>query len=206
MTAIQFYFDYYSPYAYLANALLQRQKFEIDYRPVSLPELMDRVNNQLTPKSPAKFAYVQRDVARCAQRHSVPLNVNAPYWVALQAGALNSRLFILGALAAQQLGYFPAYHSAVFDALWGRPRDVVSREGRISLVQELNIPAEQLWSLAESEKIANKLVQLTTDAASAGIFGAPIFVVHGEMYFGADRLDWAIEHANRSSVSAAISI
>jgi 2-hydroxychromene-2-carboxylate isomerase len=199
MTPVKFYFDYYSPYAYLANSQLARQDFQVEYLPITAAEVMHLVHNQLTPKCPAKLAYVMRDTARLAQHYSVPLKLNEQWWSALASNAITMRIYSCGALAAQQLGHFEAYHRGMFDAIWGHPRDVVSEEGRMGLLEDLGIPAKEVWDLARTRQFESMLDQRNAEAAAAGVFGVPIFTVDEEMYFGTDRLDFVIRHAASSS-------
>jgi 2-hydroxychromene-2-carboxylate isomerase len=201
MTTVKYYFDYYSPYAYLASTQLPKQGFEVEYCPVSVLDVMDMVHNQPTPKCPAKLAYIMRDTARWAQRYSVPLQMNEQFWSGLQSNVISTRLFIRGALAAQQLGHFDAYHRGMSDAIWRHPRDVVSEAGRMALLQEWGVPAQKVWDLARTKEIDSRLDQRNTEAAAAGVFGVPIFIVDDEMYFGNDRLDLVIQHAARLSNS-----
>jgi len=199
MTIVKYYFDYYSPYAYLANTQLPKQDFEVEYCPVTAVDVMDLVHNQPTPKCPAKLAYAMRDTVRLAEHYSVALKLNQQWWSALQSNVVSMRLYSCGALAAQQLGHFETYHRAMFEAIWGYPRDVVSEEGRMGLLNELGAPAQDVWELARTKEIESRLDQRNAEAAAAGVFGVPIFVVDREMYFGTDRLNFVIHHAARLS-------
>jgi 2-hydroxychromene-2-carboxylate isomerase len=202
---VKYYFDYYSPYAYLASTQLPKQDFEVEYCPVSIFDVMDLVHNQPTPKCPAKLAYVMRDTVRWAQHYAVPLKLNEQWWAALESNAISMRLYSCGALAALRLGHFDAYHRGLFEAIWGRPRDVVSEEGRMGLLQALGVPAQDVWALARTKEIESQLNQRNAEAAAAGVFGVPMFVVGNEMYFGNDRLDFVIRHVaalSRTKVSA----
>jgi 2-hydroxychromene-2-carboxylate isomerase len=201
MTTVKYYFDYYSPYAYLANTQLAKQDFDVEYCPITVAEVMEMVRNQPTPQCPAKLAYVMRDTARLAQHYSVPLKLNEPWWSALESKVINMRLYARGALAAQALGHFEAYHRGMFDAIWGHPRDVVSEEGRMGLLKDLGIPAKDVWDLARTKEFEHMLHVGNTAAAAAGVFGVPIFTVDEEMYFGTDRLEFVIRHAAKSSRS-----
>ncbi len=203
MTIVKYYFDYGSAYSYLASTQLPQQDFQVDYLPITAVDVMALVSNQPTAKCPAKVAYAVRDTIRLAQHYSVPFKLNEQWWSALQSNAISMRLYSCGALAAQQLGHFQAYHRAMLDAIWGHPRDVVSEEGRMALLQDLGVPAKDVWDLARTKEFESKLDQRNAEAATAGVFGVPIFVVDEEMYFGSDRLDLVIQHAAASSRSKA---
>jgi 2-hydroxychromene-2-carboxylate isomerase len=201
MTTVKYYFDYGSPYSYLASTQLPKQDFKVEYLPITATDVMALVNNQPTAKCLAKLACTVLDTTRLAQHYSVPFKLNQQWWSALQSNAINMRPYSCGALAAQQLGHFQAYHRAMLDAIWGHPRDVVSEEGRRALLQDMGVPAKEVWDLARTPEFESKLDQRNAEAATAGVFGVPIFVVDEEMYFGSDRLDLVIQHAAASSRS-----
>jgi 2-hydroxychromene-2-carboxylate isomerase len=71
----------------------------------------------------------------------------------------------------------------------------------MAILQELGVPAQKVWDLARTKVIDSRLDQRDTEAAAAGVFGVPIFIVDDEMYFGTDRLDLVIQHAARLSNS-----
>jgi 2-hydroxychromene-2-carboxylate isomerase len=59
MAVVKYYFDYMSPYAYLARTQLPKQDFEVGYFPISILDVMDVVHNQPSPKCPVKLAYAR---------------------------------------------------------------------------------------------------------------------------------------------------
>ena len=195
MATVQFYFDYVSPYSYLAQTQFAGLGLDVDYRPITAIDVMAVVNNQPSPKCPAKLNYALRDTTRWAERYGVPLALNLDWWRAFESGALTMRPFARGALAALQLGYFPGYHKAIFEAIWAQPRDVGSERGRHSLLEDARLPAAEIWRLAETPEFDALLDEANKAAAEAGVFGVPIFVVGQEMFFGNDRLDFVKEYA-----------
>lgn len=194
MATVKFYFDYISPYAYLASTQLPRLELDITWQPISVIEVMDKVGNQPTPRCPAKLRYAMEDTQRWAARYGVPLRVNQDWWAALEAGEFDMRALSRGALAAQTLGCFDDFHVCLSNAIWGGLNsDVVSRAGREQLLNEAGLDGAQVWDKAESDSIGNELEQRNEQAAQAGVFGVPIFVVGDEMFFGNDRLDFLVE-------------
>ena len=89
---VLFYFDYVSPYAYLANTQLQKLDLEVVYRPIAILEVMEMVHNQPSPKCPAKLQYAMTDTARWASRYAVPLEMNLEWWNAVSDGSLSLRV------------------------------------------------------------------------------------------------------------------
>lgn len=192
---VEFYFDYVSPYAYLANTQLPQLGLDIAFKPISILDVMMAVGNQPTPKCPAKLRHASADTARWAKRYDVPLSANTEVWSALQAGKLDLRFFARGALAAQTLGHFPRFHNAMFDAFWAHPKSVVTREACEALLDAAGIPGRDIFELAAQPKMDAALNGANQAAIDAGVFGVPFFRVGEEIFFGGDRLDFVKEAA-----------
>jgi 2-hydroxychromene-2-carboxylate isomerase len=198
---IEFYFDYLSPYTYLANTRLSSLGADIAYRPVFIMDVMQLVNNQPSPKCPAKARYSWLDAARWAKRYDIPLSSNQDLWCALSSGQFDARRLIRGALAAEEMGVFNRYHTAIFNAVWCNPRDLVSESGRDAVLRDAGVSPESIWPRADTPELHARLDEDSRAAAEKGIFGSPTFIVEGEMFFGNDRLDFVAERL--ASVSAA---
>src|SRR6185295_6834675 len=117
MSAVEFLFDYASPYSFLASASLGAKlpKIEIDYRPVYLRGFESFATG--IPFSAAKLAYLIVDLRRCAAELGLELRVPAAF-------PINGLYALRGAIAAQHAGRFAAYHEAMFQAAWQRGRDI----------------------------------------------------------------------------------
>lgn len=201
-TTIEFYFDYLSPYTYLANTRLPSLGAKIAYRPVYIMDVMKLVNNRPSPECPPKARYSALDAARWAKRYGIPLARNQDLWPALMSGKFDARLLIRGALAAQEHGVFDQYHAAIFSAAWHTPRDLVSESGRHAILADAGIAPEPVWQRADAPELHVRLGECTRAAAEKGVFGSPTFIVDGEMFFGNDRLDFVAEHLANSSAAA----
>lgn len=192
---VDFYFDYVSPYAYLANTQLGKLGLRVRHKPISVLDVMAKVGNQPSPKCPAKLANTLRDTVRWGRRYGVPLQLNQAWWEAFSSGALSARRHMLGAIAAARLGHFDAYHQALFAAIWGLPRPVGSLDQTVALLDSIGLPGTEIFALADSADIEQELDQNNEAAAQAGVFGVPTFVVGSELFFGGDRLDFVKEYA-----------
>jgi 2-hydroxychromene-2-carboxylate isomerase len=200
MTTVHFFFDYLSPYAYLANTqirALAELGAQVEFRPVRIVEVMKRVNNQPSPKCPPKARYSGIDAKRWAVRYGVPLGRNIELWSAVASGSFDPSILIRGALVAMELGVFDAYHSEAFRAVWSDPRDVVSAHGRAALLERAQIAQSTFWDRAMSPAIGERSGQDIQEAVDWGVFGVPTFFVREEMFFGNDRLDFV-----RDAISA----
>lgn len=187
--AVEFYFDFMSPYAYLANAELGRMAregtVELRLHPFDLPALMSAVGNSPTTLQCAnKGKYVMRDVMRWAKKYGVPLAGN-PAWTTFDFGELGR-----GALVAIAEGNGPAYVDAIFHANFGAPEDLSKRAVRECVLARAGLSPAILDRAAD---LKNRYAEATAAAAERGVFGAPSIFVGDELFFGNDRLDFVAQ-------------
>ena len=184
---IDFVLDYRSPYAYLANTQIGAFGADIHYQPVDILWVMKQVNNQPSPMCPAKSKYAGIDAARWSLQYGVPFAPNGALLDAMRQGRFKGELMSRAAIAAQQIGAFPQVNNALFAALWARPDDLASAEGRTQFAADHNLPPE-LWDLAETAEVEARLAVNNESAVARGVFGVPTFFLGDEMFFGNDRL------------------
>lgn len=189
MRRFEFFFDYGSPYSYLADsrlpALAERTGAEIRYRPMLLGGVFKATGNQSPALEPceAKRSYGALELQRWVAHLGVPFRVNPHF-------PINTLLLMRTAVAAQRAGVFEPFHRAVYPAFWaegenlGEP-DVVVRE-----VEKAGLDARALLEAAGDPEVKAELRTTTEEAVARGAFGAPTFFVGDQMYFGNDRLDF----------------
>ena len=186
---IDFYFDFLSPYSYLANTALPRLAAEhgasISYRPFSLIDLMKIVDNRPTTlECKNKGVYAMADLQRWARSYRVDF-APSPFWQSIDFAELGR-----GMLVALDDGRGADYVNAVYPAVFGRPIDLSQRSELIGVLDKAGFDGARLLDLAKSAPYATRLDQCTAAAAQRGVFGSPTMFVAGEMFFGNDRLDF----------------
>jgi 2-hydroxychromene-2-carboxylate isomerase len=189
---IDFYFDFPSPYAYLAHTQLPRIAAEhgatVAYHPYRILEFMKMVGNRPTTiECGNKSKYAGANLQRWTKRYTVDFSRNP-----------NSKSFDLaeldrGALVAIEDGRGAKYVTAVFAAIWGKPEDLSQRSVLIDVLNRAGVDAERLLERASADTMIAKLQSETKAAAERGVFGAPTMFVGDQMYFGNDRLDFVVE-------------
>jgi 2-hydroxychromene-2-carboxylate isomerase len=190
--AIDFYFDFVSPYSYLASTVLPRLAAEhaapINYQPFGLLDLMKIVGNRPTTlECKNKFAYALADLQRWAKSYRVKFAPN-PHVMSIDFAELGR-----GALVARDEGRGADYVYAVFAAVHGEPIDLTQRGGLIGVLAKAGFDGPGLLARAASAEYVAKLEQGTVAAADRGVFGSPTMFVGREMFFGNDRLDFVAE-------------
>src|SRR5436190_154578 len=112
---VEFFFDYGSPFSYLADtqlaALAQRTGATVVYRPMLLGAVLKETGNASPMTVPAKGRYMGVELRRWAKHYGVPFAANKFF-------PINTLRLMRGAVAAQQAGCFAGYHRAIYPAFW----------------------------------------------------------------------------------------
>ena len=186
MAALDFYFDYRSPYAYLAQTQVRSLGVEIAWRPFEILQLMDQVGNvptSITCKT--KGRYLGADLQRWVALYRVPFQRNP------QGAEIDARRLLRATLAADELGQADAAVAAIFAAYWGGSGAPLVTPG--DLVEVLNgagLSGPGLLARIEDPALDAALDEATAAAAARGVFGAPTLYIGDEMFFGNDRFDF----------------
>jgi 2-hydroxychromene-2-carboxylate isomerase len=187
---IEFFYDYLSPFSYLADtqlpAIARRAGAEIVYRPVLLGAIMKATGNSGPLPIQGKAGYNVADFQRWARRYGVPAQFSPHF-------PFNTIRVLRAAIAAQSRDRFMVFHSAAFRAIWEHGQDVSKEEALRGLLEEAGIDP----ALIEGDEIKNRLRANVEEVVSRGGFGAPTFFVNGEMFWGNDRLDFVEEALTR---------
>lgn len=211
---VEVYYDYRSPYAYVAiervYALAARHNAELVWKPIRLPELSSYRERPLNSSYPKKMAYLRADLQRWANKVGVPLAF--PRGMQPQSGAiagvvvgkqhpLDTDAALRGALVAQTRGVFDTYHRSVFRALWGEGRNLAQPEVWQTLLQEISQDSVSFCAAVDTPAVHEQLRVLTQEADDRGVFGVPTFFVEDAMFWGNDRLQFVAEALTARQVS-----
>jgi 2-hydroxychromene-2-carboxylate isomerase len=193
MAALDFYFDYRSPYAYLAQTQVRALGAEIAWRPFEILQLMDQVGNvptSITCKPKGK--YLGADLMRWAALYKVPFQRHP------QSGSIDGRRLLRATLAGAELGQADATVGAIFGAYWGSGAPLSTAEDVVAVLNGAGVSGPDLLSRIDDPELDAALDAATNEAAARGVFGAPTMYVGDEMFFGNDRFDFI-----RASLGAA---
>ena len=190
MPDILFYFDFGSPNAFLSHRVIpsieKRTGTTFGYVPILLGGLFKLTGNQSPATAFAgiknKPEYQRLEMQRFIARHGIAdfrMNPHFP---------INTLQLMRGAVAAQELGVFETYVDRIFDDMWTRGLDMGQPEGVARSLGDAGLPVEQLFALAQSPEVKQRLLDNTQAAFERGAFGSPSFLVGGDLYFGKDRL------------------
>jgi 2-hydroxychromene-2-carboxylate isomerase len=179
--ALDFYFDFSSPYGYLASqkieALAAKHGRGVTWRPMLLGAAFKATGAAPLPSIPLKGEYAKRDFLRSARFHDVPFRIPDQFPISTLHAC---RAFYAAADSAQAVRLAKALYKAYFvdNVHIGEADNVLKVAGSLGLKPDLNDPALKDKTRAE------------VDAAVAnGVFGSPYIVVDGEPFWGMDRFE-----------------
>ncbi|XKM38137.1 2-hydroxychromene-2-carboxylate isomerase (plasmid) [Rhizobium ruizarguesonis] len=194
MRTLDFYFDYRSPYSFLALSQVRKMDVEIAFHPLEIGDLMKQVGNVPTSITCApKGRYVMTDIQRWAVHYGVSLNWH-PQLLEIDASRL-----LRATLVAGQLGAMPAAVEAIFNAIWSAPAPLATAAEVAAVLGAAGLDAEELAERMDEPAAQDLLDEATANAVSRGVFGAPTLFVGDEMFFGNDRLHFVQGHLARAA-------
>jgi len=184
-TELEFFFDYGSPFSYLADTqlkgLAERTGALVVYRPMLLGGVFKETGNASPIAIEAKRKYAMNDLQRWANHYGVPAPGNPHF-------PINTIRLMRGAIAAERAGVFAAYHRAIFDAFWREGLNLGDAAVVRGTLQRAGLDAERVAAMSEEHAVKDGLRVATEAAVARGAFGAPTFFVGEQMFWGNDRL------------------
>jgi len=194
---IDFYFEFASPYGYLASTQIDRiaERFgrEVRWHPVMLGAAFKQTGMRPLAQIPLKGPYMMHDLPRFARLLGVPLEA-PPVLPDNSLHASRAMVWIdetMGPDAAKRLA------RAILHAHWAAGREI----GRPELVADIaagqGIDREELIAAVAEPAIKERLKERTQASIERGVFGSPFVIVDDEPFWGADRLPQVVTWLER---------
>ena len=190
--SINFYFDFISPYSYLAyqkiKYLNNKRKININYKPILLGGLHKL--GGITPPAfnKHKLKNMKNDCELVAKKNKIKFKWNIKFPI--------SSLYLMRGYLVIDNKYKKKYLELCFDAYWKNNIDISNEENVIKILEKSEIKKNEFFENIRNTKIKEKLKQLTNLAFKKNIFGAPTFIVNKKIFWGQDRLDYALDEYN----------
>jgi 2-hydroxychromene-2-carboxylate isomerase len=185
---IDFYFDFSSPYGYLAStridAIGARHGRDVVWRPFLLGVAFKTTGQKPLTEQPLRGPYSARDFGRSARLLGVPFTLPTPFPFPSLAAC---RAFYW--LAERDPGKAKALARTVYRAAFGEGRDMRSVDAVAGAASGIGIDPVALKAACEDPAVKDRLKNATEAALARGVFGSPFIVVDGEPFWGHDRLD-----------------
>jgi 2-hydroxychromene-2-carboxylate isomerase len=187
--AIDFYFDFSSPYGYFAamriDALAAKYGRDVEWHPVLLGVVFKVTGGQPLPMVPMKGDYVHRDFERTARFHDIPYKRPTAFPVSTQHAA-RAMLWVQNQHGDDKaIEYAKAVYQAYFieDMNIGDPANL----GKLGAARGIDSAA--LEAGIATQQIKDQLKAEVDLAMAKGVFGSPYAIVDGEPFWGFDRFD-----------------
>lgn len=193
---IEFFYDFRSPYSYLAFTQLLGMGVDILLRPMQILKVMDKVGNvPTTITCAAKGRYARMDLARLAQRYGIALN---PSDMRKNDGDACSRA-VLAATSPAEANFITL---ALYRACWSEGRTLENSGEVLGAIGAAGFDTSGIAARLDTDDIIARLEANTNEAAERGVFGSPSIFVGDVLFFGNDRLDFVREELARRAVPA----
>jgi len=176
MRAVRWYFDFVSPYSYIAFKRLRElpRNVTVELRPVLFGALLNHFGQKGPAEVPAKRLWTYRWCIWWAKSLGVPFRFPASH-------PFNPLHHLRLAIAA---GSTPKAVGRIFDAIWIPGAEAADPVAFRSLVPELGVEGARLGA----PEVKDALRKNTEEAAARGVFGVPTYEVDGELFWGADSI------------------
>jgi 2-hydroxychromene-2-carboxylate isomerase len=187
---IDYYFTLISPFAYLGSKRLEEiareHRADVRVLPVNFGAIFPKTGGlPLAKRAPERQAYRFVELERWRDHLDMPLNLRPKFFTAQEQ--LAARLVI----AAVKTGGDPLRLAhAIMRAVWAEDRDIADAETLRAIASETGHDASALMAEAEKPETLAAYDAQTEEALSRGVFGAPTYVINGELFWGQDRLDF----------------
>jgi 2-hydroxychromene-2-carboxylate isomerase len=186
---IDFYFDVISPYSYIAHKKIQKiksnQKIIFIYKPILLGGLHNLAGINAPAFNKYKMKNMQSDCELISKKNDISFIWNSKF-------PINSLLIMRGYLSLGD-NEKENYLDIFFNAYWKDNLDLSSEQEFSKLLATLGIDSKIFFEKSKQQSIKDDLKKLTNDAFEKEVFGAPTFIVNNKIFWGQDRLEYALE-------------
>ena len=187
---IDFYFDFISPYTYLAHKKIQTlsKNININYKPILLGGLHNLEGITAPAFIKPKLKHMMNDCVLIAKKNKVNFTWNSKF-------PLNTISLMRGYLYINS-DIKNLYINIMFDAYWKENLDISNEKILVNLLEKCKIKKNRFIQGIKDQKIKDELKSVTKEAHDKEIFGAPTFIVNEKIFWGQDRLEYALDEYN----------
>ena len=192
---LDFYFDFISPYSFLAHKQIykieKKDSIKIRYKPILLGGLHNLHGIKAPAFIPAKAKHMIRDCKLIAEKNKIKFKFNSYF-------PIRSLNLMRGVFVAEEDNYKSHYIDNIFNAIWQDGLNMNDENIIQKILKNLNVNPKTFFLRSASSSIKESLRKKTNEAYEKGIFGAPSFVSNNKIFWGQDRLEYALEEINNN--------
>ncbi len=191
---IDFYFDFSSPYGYLASgqieAIAAKHGRTVNWQPILLGAVFKVTGQAPLIHAPVKGDYATMDFARSAREKNIPFNMPETFPIATIA-ASRASWWLLSHEDTSVKEKSGAFIHACYRAYFNEGRDITNVDTLTDIATSLGIDAAAMVTACGEQTLKDLLRDKVNAAIERGVFGSPIFMIDNEMFWGHDRLEQA---------------
>ena len=192
--SFEFYFDFVSPYSFLAHKqiskLEKKNSVKIKYKPILLGALHNLHGIKAPAFIPAKAKHMIRDCKLIAEKNKIKFKFNSYF-------PIRSLNLMRGVFVAEEDNYKSYYIDSIFNAIWQDGLNMNDENVIEKILKNLNANPKTFLLRSASSSIKDSLRKRTNEAYEKGIFGAPSFVSNNKIFWGQDRIEFALNEASK---------
>jgi len=192
--SFDFYFDFVSPYSFLAHKEIikieKKNSVKIKYKPILLGGLHNLHGIKAPAFIPAKAKHMIRDCKLIAEKNKIKFKFNSYF-------PIRSLNLMRGVLIAEEDNYKSYYIDSIFNAIWQDGLNMNDENIIQKILKNLNVNPKTFFLRSVSSSIKDSLKKRTNEAYEKGIFGAPSFVSNNKIFWGQDRIEFALNEASK---------
>ena len=189
---VDFYFDFISPYAFIAfqkiKSLNKKNHININYKPILLGGLHNLAGITAPAFNERKMKNMKNDCELVARKNRIDFKWNDKF-------PMNTLSLMRGYLVIDNK-IKNKFFDTCFNACWKNNIDISEKKLFENILEKCSIKKDIFFEKIQNQKTKDELKQLTKDAFERDIFGAPTFVVNDKIFWGQDRLDYALDEYN----------
>ena len=190
--SFEFYFDFISPYSYLAYKKLKfldyKNKINIIFKPILLGGLHKLGKITAPAFNERKMKNMKNDCELVASKNKIEFKWNSKF-------PINSLYLMRGYLVIEK-DLKKNFFDTCFNTYWRDNLDISKEKNIHQILEKVGIDKKKFLTDIEDIRIKNRLKELTNIAFEKDVFGAPTFIVNNKIFWGQDRLDYALDEYN----------
>ena len=190
----EFYFDFVSPYSFLAHKEIQKlekkNSVKIIYKPILLGGLHNLHGIKAPAFIPSKAKYMIRDCKLIAEKDKNSFKFNSYF-------PIKTLNLMRGVLIAKEDDFENFYIEKIFEAIWKDGLNMNDQNIIDKVLKNMEINPKTFFLRSCAQNIKILLKKKTEDAYDKGIFGAPTFLINNKIFWGQDRLSFALSEAKK---------
>ena len=186
---IDFYFDFVSPYTFISFQQIKSLRFKQDFKFRLKPILLGGLHNlhKITAPAfiPAKAKFMIRDCKMVSEKHKISFKFNSYF-------PIKTVDLMRGVIIAEDDGIANNYIDKIFEAMWVSGLNLNDQDVIDKILKNLQINPKTFSLRILNQNIKDDLKKRTQEAYEKGVFGAPTFLVNNKIFWGQDRLEYAL--------------